>query len=87
MACRNVPYNNTADWFSQAALISLSFSDQFKPGHLATVRGIRLINVTAAAGIRNPLVKSGSWRWFNFLGELSAGELKQLCHYAIANVA
>ncbi|KXZ43781.1 hypothetical protein GPECTOR_80g141 [Gonium pectorale] len=63
---RNVPYN-TAAWQDQAALISLSFSDQFKPGHLSTVRDIRLVNVSANAAIRNPVVKSGSWRWFNFL--------------------
>ncbi|KAG2447710.1 hypothetical protein HYH02_007170 [Chlamydomonas schloesseri] len=63
---RNVVYSTT-EWLTQAALTALTFSDQFKPFHVASIRGIRLVNVTKAAVLSNPLVRTGSWRFYNFL--------------------
>ncbi|KAG2489710.1 hypothetical protein HYH03_011817 [Edaphochlamys debaryana] len=63
---RNVPYNTTS-WANQAAVLSLVHSDQFKPGHLVTLRGIRLVNVSVNATVNNALRKTGAWRFYNFL--------------------
>ncbi|KAG2494043.1 hypothetical protein HYH03_007689 [Edaphochlamys debaryana] len=63
---RNIPYNRTREWYVQAGVIGLTFSDRFKPGHLVSMKGVRWVNATPDARVYNPLVKSGSWRSYNF---------------------
>jgi hypothetical protein len=61
----NIAYNPT-NHLSQGAFLGLTFSDQFKPSHLASFRGIKFVNVSQNATIVNPLRKTGSWRYFNY---------------------
>ena len=74
---RNVVYSST-EWLTQAALVALTFSDQFKPFHVASIRGIRLVNVTKAAVLSNPVVRTGSWRFYNFLGADTNGGARSI---------
>ncbi|KAG2454241.1 hypothetical protein HYH02_001275 [Chlamydomonas schloesseri] len=62
----NVLYSTT-EWLTQAALVSMTHSDQFKPYHVASLRGISLVNVTKAAVLSNAVTRTGSWRFYNFL--------------------
>ncbi len=70
--CRNVPYIAEPEWEQQAAVGTITWSDQFKPGHLASMRGIRFVNVTPDARLLNPVRRTGAWRFYNFLGGLIA---------------
>eukprot|EP00198_Chlamydomonas_reinhardtii_P011745 XP_001701082.1 predicted protein [Chlamydomonas reinhardtii] len=63
---RNVVHSPT-EWLTQAALISMTHSDQFKPYHVASIRGLRLLNVSSAAVLSNAVTRTGSWRFYNFL--------------------
>ncbi len=59
---------SSPSWAVQAAMSAITWSDQFKPGHLASMRGIRFVNVTPEAVMFKPVAKTGSWRFYNFLG-------------------
>jgi hypothetical protein len=66
LICRSIAYNADGDQ-EQGAIVGLTFSDLFKPSHLASFRGIKFVNVTQSARIVNPVRKTGSWRFYNFL--------------------
>ena len=66
--CVRVRACSPTEWLTQAALISMTHSDQFKPYHVASIRGLRLLNVSSAAVLSNAVTRTGSWRFYNFLG-------------------
>ncbi|KAG2425540.1 hypothetical protein HXX76_013584 [Chlamydomonas incerta] len=63
----NVTIRNVVPNTKQAAILSLVFSDQFKPSHTASMQDIRLVNVPRAQALSNALVRTGAWRFYNFL--------------------
>ncbi|KAG2444074.1 hypothetical protein HYH02_009017 [Chlamydomonas schloesseri] len=63
----NVTIRNVVPNTRQAAILSLVFSDQFKPAHVISMKDITLANVPRAQALSNALVKTGAWRYYNFL--------------------